>query len=58
MSKLFSFITQSFKALWQLIVLIWGLVKWLISKSYKFILIIGSLILTIFAIKKIKKEDP
>ena len=37
--------------------IIWSLFKFIFEKCWKFLLLIGSLLLTLFSIKKASKED-
>ncbi len=58
MEDILSFLSKILSALGQILVLGWNILKFLLSKVWKFILGLGSLILGLFAIKKIRnKED-
>ena len=37
--------------------ILWSLIKFIFSKCWKFLLLIGSLLVTLFSIKKASKEE-
>ena len=37
--------------------ILWSLIKFIFSKCWKFIVLIGSLLITLFSIRKASKED-
>ena len=57
MSLLWDTIKKIFSLLGNVINIGWQLIKFIFSKCWKFLLLIGSLLLTLFSIKKASKED-
>lgn len=57
MSLLWNFIKNTFTLLGSTIQIVWQIIKFIFSKCWKFILLIGSLLLGIGACKKAAKED-
>lgn len=58
MEEILSFLSKILSTLGQALVLGWKLIKFLLSKVWKFILGLGSLILGFFTVKHLKnKED-
>ena len=45
------------KAILNVLQILWSFLKWLMSKCWKVILLLGSIFLALFSIKKIAKED-
>lgn len=57
MATILAFFQNIGKAILNVIQILWTLLKWLISKCWKVILILGSIFLALFSIKKIAKEE-
>ena len=57
MSLLWNFIKNTFTLFGSTILIVWQIIKFIFSKCWKFILLIGSLLLGIGACKKAAKED-
>ena len=57
MKRVLPFIGSFFTMIGKLLLLFWELVKFIFSKVWKFILLIGGLILGISTIKKATKEE-
>lgn len=57
MSLLWNFIKNTFTLFGSAIQIVWQIIKFIFSKCWKFILLIGSLLLGIGACKKAAKED-
>jgi len=57
MGLLWDTIKKIFSLFGNIINIIWQVIKFIFSKCWKFILLIGSLFVTLFAIKKATKEE-
>lgn len=57
MATILAFFANFGKAILNVIQILWSILKWLFSKCWKVTLILGSLFLTIFSIKKVAKEE-
>ncbi len=57
MATILAFFANFGKAILNAIQILWSILKWLFSKCWKVTLILGSLFLTIFLIKKVAKEE-
>lgn len=56
MNTILSIIKNAFATIGEILKLLWQFLKFIFQKCWKFILLIGSIILMIFGISKISKE--
>lgn len=57
MEEILSFVSKILSTLGQALILGWKLIKFLLSKVWKFILVLGSLILGFFTFKNLKNKE-
>ena len=57
MSLVWNAIKNLFKFLGSIFTIIWQLIKFILVRCWKFILLIGSIFLTLFSVKKASKGD-